>query len=52
MDRKLFYEAPETECLEVNVEGSFLIDSQTDFEEPANMTTVKDKSLGGIWQWM
>ena len=53
MNKKLFYEAPEAECLEVTVEGRFLIDSLTDFEEPATMTTIKDKSEeGGIWQWM
>lgn len=53
MNKKLFYEAPEAECMEVSVEGRFLIDSLTDFEEPATMTTIKDKSEeGGIWQWM
>ena len=53
MDRKLYYEAPEAECLVVTTERRFLIESLTDFEEPATMTTIKDKSEeGGIWQWM
>ena len=53
MDRKLYYEAPEAECMVVTTERRFLIESLTDFEEPATMTTIKDKSEeGGIWQWM
>lgn len=52
MDRKLIYEAPEAESLVVTAERRFLIDSLTDFEEPATMTTVKDKSEGGIWGWI
>lgn len=52
MDRKHYYEAPEAECLVVTTERRFLIESPTDFEEPATMTTVKDKSEGGIWGWM
>ena len=52
MNKQSFYEAPEAECLEVTVEGRFLVDSPTDFEEPATMTTVEEKSKGGIWEWM
>ena len=28
------------------------VDSPTDFEEPATMTTLKDQSEGGVWGWM
>ena len=52
MNKQTFYEAPEAECLVVSAERRFLIESPTDFEEPATMTTVKDKSEGGIWGWM
>lgn len=52
MKKRLIYEAPEAECLVVTTERRFLIESPTDFEEPATMTTVKDKSEGGIWEWM
>ena len=51
MDRKLFYEAPEAECLVVSAERRFLIDSLTDFDEQAKMTSLKNTSEGGTWDW-
>ena len=53
MNKQSFYEAPEAECLVVSAERRFLIESPTDFEEPATMTTLKDhQSEGGVWEWM
>ena len=52
MNKQTFYEAPEAECLVVSAERRFLIESPTDFEEPATMTTLKDQSEGGVWGWM
>ena len=52
MNKNPFYEAPEAECLVVSTERHFLIESPTDFEEPATMTTLKDQLEGGVWGWM
>ena len=52
MNKQTFYEAPEAECLVVIAERRFLVDSPTDFDEPATMTTLEEKSNGGIWEWM